>query len=149
MNEKLKNTIAKTAVLTMRGKLKNSDSVGDDEAELSCLEEDVLDGEYPVIIGHPESWGSPRGQRLLLELKKRDMILLVAIDEFHQGQVSLVQSDRALLLGITGRIVWPISAALFLSLLGVFTFLPEWFVLGSTNKTVIFRLVTGRNFAPI
>jgi hypothetical protein len=87
MNEKLKGSIVKTAVLTMRGKLKNSEGDMDDEAELNCLEEDVLCGKYPVIIGHPESWGSARGQRLLLELKKRDMILLVGIDEFHQGQV--------------------------------------------------------------
>ena len=38
--------------------------------------------------GHPESWGSARGHKLLLELKKREMILLVAVDEFHQGRVS-------------------------------------------------------------
>ena len=88
MNEKLKNPIVKTAVLTMRGKLKNDgDGDEEDEAELNCLEDDVLDGEYPVLIGHPESWGSTRGQRLLLGLKERNMILLVGIDEFHQGQV--------------------------------------------------------------
>ena len=48
MNEKLKNTIANTAVLTMRGKLKKDES---DEAELSCLEDEVLEGKFPVLIG--------------------------------------------------------------------------------------------------
>ena len=75
MEEKMKNQQVKTAVLTMTGKLKNEE--GDDDAVLSGLEDDVLDGAYPVIIGHPESWGSNRGKRLLLEMKKRDMILLV------------------------------------------------------------------------
>ena len=49
MNEKLSNPIARTAVLTMRGKLKKDDN--DEEAELSCLEEEVLAGEYSVLIG--------------------------------------------------------------------------------------------------
>ena len=49
MNEKLNNPIANTAVLTMRGKLKKDDN--DEEAELSCLEEEVLEGKYPVLIG--------------------------------------------------------------------------------------------------
>ena len=48
MNEKLKNTLIKTAVLTMRGKLRKDEN---DEAELSCLEEEVLEGKFPVIIG--------------------------------------------------------------------------------------------------
>ena len=48
MNEKLRNPIADTAVLTMRGKLKKDES---EEAELNCLEQDVLDGKFPVLIG--------------------------------------------------------------------------------------------------
>ena len=48
MNKKLKNPLIKTAVLTMRGKLRKDES---DEAELSCLEEEVLEGKFPVIIG--------------------------------------------------------------------------------------------------
>ena len=75
MYEKLKNRHVKTAVLTMTGKLKKDDS--DEDADLNCLESDVLEGSYPVIIGHPESWGSKRGQRLLFEMKKKNMILLV------------------------------------------------------------------------
>ena len=73
MNEKMKNSLVKTAVLTMAGKLKNSE----EDVELSCLEDDIFNGLYPVVIGHPESWGSKRGQHLLMEMKKRNMILLV------------------------------------------------------------------------
>ena len=81
MHEKLKNRHVKTAVLSMAGKLKKDET--DDDADLNCLESDVLDGLYPVIIGHPESWGSKRGQRLLLEMKKRNMILLVGKCSFN------------------------------------------------------------------
>ena len=83
MNEKLKSPIVETAVLSMRGKLKIGEE-NDEDVELSCLEEHLLDGKFPILIGHPESWGSEKGQNLLLEMKKRNMILLIAIDEFHQ-----------------------------------------------------------------
>ena len=49
MNNKLKNKIAKTAVLSMRGKLKNDGTELEDDVELSCLEEEVLDGHYPSL----------------------------------------------------------------------------------------------------
>ena len=75
MNEKMKNKDVKTAVLSMTGKLKNEE--GQDDAELDCIENDVLEGVYPVVIGHPESWGSRRGQRLLMEMRKQNMILPV------------------------------------------------------------------------
>ena len=75
MNEKMKNKDVKTAFLSMTGKLKNEE--GQDDAELDCIENDVLEGVYPVVIGHPESWGSRRGQRLLMEMRKQNMILLV------------------------------------------------------------------------
>ena len=75
MNEKMKNKDIRTAVLTMNGKIKNNEE--QDDAELDCLEEDLLAGNYPVVIGHPESWGSRNGQRLLMEMRKRDLILLV------------------------------------------------------------------------
>ena len=52
MNEKLKNPLVKTAVLSMRGKLKKEEG-NEEEVELSCLEEEVLDGKFPVLIGRP------------------------------------------------------------------------------------------------
>jgi len=101
MNQKLKNSIVRTAVLTMRGKLKKDES---DETELSCIEQEVLDGKFPVIIGHPESWGSARGQRLLLEMKKMEMILLIAIDEFHQGQIGHWAEFRPNMMKVISRL---------------------------------------------
>ena len=78
MTQKMKSKDVKTAILSMAGQLK-SDGDEDEDAELDCLESDILDGKFPVIIGHPESWGSKRGQRLLMEMMKRKMILLVGI----------------------------------------------------------------------
>jgi superfamily II DNA helicase RecQ len=103
MNEKLKSHLVKTAVLSMRGKLKKEEG-NEDEVELSCLEDEVLDGKFPVVIGHPESWGSNRGQKLLLELKKRQMVLMVGIDEFHQGQVGHWEEFRPNMMKIIGRL---------------------------------------------
>ena len=84
MNEKIKNRICDVAVLSMAGQLRTS-SGPEDEAELSCDVKDLLDGKYPVLLGHPESFDSPLGQHILRELQRLDRLLLVCIDEFHQG----------------------------------------------------------------
>ena len=52
---------------------------------ITFLSADFLEGKLPVLIGHPESWGSVRGQQLARNLFKRKMILMEFIDEFHQG----------------------------------------------------------------
>ena len=82
MTQKMKSKDVKTAILSMAGQLK-SDGDEDEDAELDCLESDILDGKFPVIIGHPESWGSRRGQRLLMEMMKRKMIILVGTGIKH------------------------------------------------------------------
>ena len=81
MMEQLQNPIARVAVLSMGGEL----SVGKEEhdAKLNCSVEDLLAGEFPVLLGHPESFASPLGQRILSALKRQDQILMVTIDEFH------------------------------------------------------------------
>ena len=79
-----------TAVLTMTGKLKHSE----DEAVLSSPEEEVLNGTFPVLIGHPESWGSDRGQVLLRELQSRNMIQLNFIDEMHQESLQILALSK-------------------------------------------------------
>lgn len=56
------------------------------------------------FIGHPESWGSARGQRLLLEMKKMEMILLIAIDEFHQGQIGHWAEFRPNMMKVISRL---------------------------------------------
>ena len=65
-----------TAVLSMTGKIKHSE----DQAVLSSPEEEVLTGTFPVLLGHPEAWGSDLGQTL----KLRGIIHLNFVDEMHQ-----------------------------------------------------------------
>ena len=84
MEEKLKDKTVPTAVITMSGDIKrNVEDTG--EASLSSPEEELLQGNFPCIIGHPESWSSETGQGLLRNLQKRKMILLNFVDELHQG----------------------------------------------------------------
>ena len=85
MNEKVKNEICEAAVLSMSGELSTSISNGDEEASLSCHLQDLLDGSYPVLFGHPESFDSKLGQHILRELQRLERLILVCIDEFHQG----------------------------------------------------------------
>ena len=84
MNEKRNNGICEAAVLSMAGELTTS-SESDDGANLSCGLHDLLDGRYPVLFGHPESFDSKLGQHILRELQRLDRILIISIDEFHQG----------------------------------------------------------------
>ena len=76
------------AVLTMTGQLKHSE----DQAVLSTTEEEVQDGTFPIILGHPESWGSDRGQVLLRDLKSKGRIQLTFIDEMHQESLQMTQN---------------------------------------------------------
>ena len=60
MEEKMNDkSCTPTAVLTMDGQLKRN-SGDQDEATLSSPEEDVLNGAFPCLIGHPESWSSAK-----------------------------------------------------------------------------------------
>ena len=68
------------AVLTMTGNLKHSE----EQAILSSPEEAVMEGSFPVFIGHPESWGSDRGQKLLRGLQSKSKIGMNFVDEMHQ-----------------------------------------------------------------
>ena len=83
MNEKKLNDVCPVAVLSMTGELSGT-NVGD-EVELSCLLSDLLEGKYPAIIGHPESFDTQLGRRILKELQRRGMIVMICIDEFHQS----------------------------------------------------------------
>ena len=67
MNQKIKNQICDVAVLSMSGELKGSSGRNED-ADLSCEVSDLLEG-----------------QSILRELQRLDRLVLVCIDEFHQG----------------------------------------------------------------
>ena len=84
MNQKINNQICDVAVLSMSGELKGSSGRNED-ADLSCEVSDLLEGKFPVLLGHPESFESPLGQSILRELQRLDRLVLVCIDEFHQG----------------------------------------------------------------
>ena len=84
MNQKMKNRICEVAVLSMTGQLRTSCETQED-ADLSCDISELLDGKYPALLGHPESFDSPLGQHILRELQRLDRLILVCIDEFHQG----------------------------------------------------------------
>ena len=102
MNEKRNNMICKAAVLSMAGELTTS-SDGDENTNLSCNLADLLNGVYPIIFGHPESFDSKLGQHILRELQRLDRILLICIDEFHQGGQGHWESFRPQMMkGSTG-----------------------------------------------
>ena len=68
--EQVGNAICPVAVLSMSG-------------ALSCSHKELYNGDYPVLIAHPESFDTPEGQRILEELRRLQLITLVALDEFH------------------------------------------------------------------
>ena len=84
MEEKMRDKNFPTAVITMCGQIKHS--LGDTgEATLSSPLEAVLQGEYPILIGHPESWSNSVGHNLLKQLQKNGQLILNFVDELHQG----------------------------------------------------------------
>lgn len=92
MNQKMKNDVCPAAVLSMDGGLTASETDGEDDgASLSCNLQDLLQGSYPVLFGHPESFDSKLGQHILRQLQKLDRLILICIDEFHQVLYQLTQ----------------------------------------------------------
>ena len=69
---------ASVAVLTMSGQL----TVGEEgDAQLLGNIEDLLSGKYIVLVGHPESFSTAEGQRILNELSRLNLITMVVVDE--------------------------------------------------------------------
>ena len=84
MEEKMRDKTFPTAVVTMSGQIKQSvEDKG--EAVLSTPEEDILQGNFPILLGHPESWSHKVGQDLLRKLQKNNQVILSFLDELHQG----------------------------------------------------------------
>ena len=52
------------------------DALDDDLLEGALLLADLLDGKVDVLFGHPESFDSPLGRRILKELQRRSRIIL-------------------------------------------------------------------------
>jgi superfamily II DNA helicase RecQ len=85
MNQKMKNDVCEAAVLSMSGELTTSTGCDDEDASLSCNLQELLNGKFPILFGHPESFDSKLGQHILRELQKLDRVIMLCIDEFHQG----------------------------------------------------------------
>ena len=84
MEEKMRDKTFPTAVVTMSGQVKQSlDDNGD--AVVSSPVDGILQGDFPILIGHPESWSNTVGQDLLRNLKRNEQVILHFIDELHQG----------------------------------------------------------------
>ena len=82
LTEKMGDNPKEMIILTLQGSLKVG---GEEDAKLSGgLEEEIWTGRIKIIIGHPEAWATPTGQRILMELKKRKLLILLAADEFHK-----------------------------------------------------------------
>ena len=77
MLDQLKNLVCPVAILSMTGELSTADG------RLSCDFEDAVGGKYSVVIGHPESFATPLGRRLLTALQRNSNLALTVIDEFH------------------------------------------------------------------
>ena len=86
MNEKMRGVIGRVAVLSMGQELTvMEEGEGRDKAVLSCSLDELLSGSITVLIGHPESFSTPRGREIMAALQALDRVLGVTIDEFHQG----------------------------------------------------------------
>jgi hypothetical protein len=82
MLEQLKNPVCPVAILSMAGEL-TAEPTEMEGGKLSCTINALLNGEYPVLLGHPESFSSQLGQHILSELQSRDRILQIVLDEFQ------------------------------------------------------------------
>ena len=85
MMEKMRGVIGRVAVLSMGQEMTvMEEGEGRDKAVLSCSLEELLSGRITVLIGHPESFSTPRGRQIMAALAANDRILGITIDEFHQ-----------------------------------------------------------------
>ena len=73
-------------ILTMEGQLRGGK--GTDAMLLGGFEEQIYEGRFKLIIAHPESWATELGQRILTNLRRRGMNILLAVDEVHKIMLS-------------------------------------------------------------
>ena len=84
MEEKLKNKVIKTGLITMKGDLKVHNDNSDDAALTEPIEE-FKTGAVGLILGHPESWLTKTAQDILEALRKEDKIIFSMVDEFQMN----------------------------------------------------------------
>ena len=89
LEEKSKKPRIKTAYVSMSGAIHGDGETADDgkgavEISDDFLEE-ILRGDFPIVMGHAESWLSSVGRMIIKELRKKDMIGAVVFDEVHKS----------------------------------------------------------------
>ena len=86
MNEKLRGSVGRVAVLSMGQDMTmvQEEREKGEKVVLSCSLDELLSGSISVLIGHPESFSTPRGREVMAALQAKDRVLAVVIDEFHQ-----------------------------------------------------------------
>jgi superfamily II DNA helicase RecQ len=93
MKEKNRDPLMKSVFVDMAGRaVAEGDETGD--GEFSVDVDEILTGEYPVIIGHAESWESKAGKKLVKKLRDESMIGLLAFDEVHYNVIWGLDSSQ-------------------------------------------------------
>jgi superfamily II DNA helicase RecQ len=83
MEEKLKNPIVPSGLISMKGELKHSSLDGDSSASRPI--ENFKNGSVKCILGHPESWLSTTAQEVLTSLQSQGKIVFTVVDEFQMN----------------------------------------------------------------
>ena len=83
MEEKLKNSVIKTGLISMKGDLKmNDDSC---EAVLTDPVDLFKTGGIGLILGHPESWMTTTARNIIEALRAEELIIFSMLDEFQMN----------------------------------------------------------------
>lgn len=85
MQEKLKQPYIPTGIISMKGDLQPSSSIGSEKEDVILTNslEDFKSGKIKCILGHAESWLSSVGEEILESLQEDGKILLTFLDEAH------------------------------------------------------------------
>ena len=85
MEEKLRDPVVRTGLITMKGDLKLSCDDDSEEVNLSEPIEHFKNGDLGLILGHPESWLTNTARDIIEALRKEEMIVFSFIDEFQMN----------------------------------------------------------------
>ena len=89
LEEKAKHPRVKTAYITMSGAVHTDGETADDGSGDIVISDEllqgVLNGEFPIVAGHAESWLSSVGRMIIKEARKKDMIGAIVFDEVHKS----------------------------------------------------------------
>ena len=80
MEEKLKNGLMSTGLISMKGELKHASLDG--QSSMSKPQECFKNGEVKCILGHPESWLSGTAQEILTHLQTLGKIIFTLSTSF-------------------------------------------------------------------